>query len=129
MKQDIALAAVAIALMVPSAATAQSHNVMSTGGEAATPDMAHRMQGLRASPAMASMSEGEVRKADAAAGKLTLRHGPLEHLDMPAMTMVFRVKDPSWVAQPKVGDEVRFVAERVDGNLTVTVLQRKTNDR
>jgi Cu/Ag efflux protein CusF len=71
---------------------------------------------------MTDMSEGEVRKVDSAAGKLTLRHGPLSNLKMPGMTMVFRVKDPRWLSELKVGDKVRFVAERVDGNLTVTAL-------
>ena len=79
-----------------------------------------RMDGLHAE---AAMSEGEVRKVDSTAGKLTLRHGPLANLDMPAMTMVFRVKDPAWLAQLKVGDRVRFVAKRVDGNLTVTAIE------
>jgi len=72
---------------------------------------------------MAVASEGEVRKVDSTAGKLTLRHGPLENLAMPAMTMVFRVTDPAWLAQLKVGDKVRFTADRVDGNLTVTALE------
>jgi len=70
-----------------------------------------------------SMSEGEVRKVDAAAGKLTLRHGTLANVDMPPMTMVFRVKDPAWLQQVKVGDKVRFVAERVDGNLNIVALE------
>ena len=73
--------------------------------------------------ALARVSEGEVRKVDSAAGKLTLRHGALQNVDMPAMTMVFRVRDPAWLQQLRVGDRVRFVAERVDGNLTVTALE------
>lgn len=75
--------------------------------------------------ALADMSAGEVRKVDGAVNKLTLRHGPLKNLDMPAMTMVFRVKDASWLRELEVGDKVRFVAERVDGNLTVTALARE----
>lgn len=82
-----------------------------------------RMSETSASRAVASMSEGEVRKVDSAAGKLTLRHGTLENIDMPAMTMVFRVRDPGWLQQVKVGDKVRFVAERVDGNLTIVALE------
>lgn len=76
-----------------------------------------------ASRAFPSMSEGEVRKVDTAAGKVTLRHGTLQNIDMPPMTMVFRVKDPAWLNQVKVGDKVRFVAERVDGNLTIVALE------
>lgn len=69
------------------------------------------------------MSEGEVRKVDKEAGKLTLRHGPLLNLDMGAMTMVFRVADPKVLDQVKPGDPVRFVAERVNGQLTVVQIE------
>ena len=71
------------------------------------------------------MSHGEIKKVDAAAGKLTIKHGPLENLGMDAMTMVFKVKDPAMVSQVKVGDRIDFVAEEVDGALTVTKLQKK----
>ncbi|WP_025600216.1 copper-binding protein [Burkholderia sp. WSM2230] len=73
----------------------------------------------------AAMSHGEIRKVDAAAGKLTIKHGPLENLGMEAMTMVFKVKDPAMISQVKVGDKVDFVAEEVDGALTVTKLQKQ----
>lgn len=66
--------------------------------------------------------EGEIRKVDATAGKLTVRHGPIGNLDMAAMTMVFRVKDPGMLAQVQTGDKVRFTAERLDGLLTITSL-------
>jgi Cu/Ag efflux protein CusF len=38
---------------------------------------------------------------------------------MPKMTMVFRVKDPAMLDRLKEGDEIRFVAEKVDGAFTV----------
>ena len=123
MRQLINLVVAAIALTAPLGTMAQGHTMMGGGPQSATPDMDRGMQGMGSSRAMANMSVGEVRKVDSAVGKLTLRHGPLENLDMPGMTMVFRVKDPTWLAQVKVGDKVRFVAERVDGNLTVTTLQ------
>lgn len=71
----------------------------------------------------ASLSEGTVKKVDKAQGKLTLRHGPLENLDMPGMTMVFRAKNPKWLDQVKPGDNIRFLAEKVNGELTVTRLE------
>ena len=75
-------------------------------------------------PAQAkSMTAGEIRKVDKEQGKLTIRHEPLTNLDMPAMTMVFRVKDPAMLDRVKEGDKVRFVAERVDGSITVVDLQ------
>ena len=67
-----------------------------------------------------AMSAGEVRKVDKDQGKITIRHEPLTNLGMPAMTMVFRVKDPSMLDEVKEGDKIRFVAERVDGAITVT---------
>ena len=70
-----------------------------------------------------TLSEGEVRKIDKEAGKLTIKHGPLLNLDMPAMTMVFRVRDPAMLDEVKVGDAIHFKAEQVDGNLTVTRLE------
>ena len=63
--------------------------------------------------------EGEVRKVDAEAQKITLRHGEIPNIGMDAMTMVFRVKDPALLARVKPGDKVRFTADRVEGALTV----------
>lgn len=71
----------------------------------------------------APQTEGEIRKVDAATGKLTIRHGPIANLDMGAMTMVFRVQDPAMLGQVKEGDRVRFTAERVSGALTVTRIE------
>ncbi|HDR9037939.1 TPA: copper-binding protein [Burkholderia contaminans] len=72
-----------------------------------------------------SMSHGEIKKVDTAAGKLTIKHGPLENLGMEAMTMVFKVKDPAMLSQVKVGDKIDFVAEEVNGALTVVKLQKQ----
>ena len=69
------------------------------------------------------MSTAEVRKIDAAAGKITLKHGPIPNLDMPGMTMVFRVREPVRLDALKPGDTIRFRAEKIDGNYTVTEIQ------
>ena len=71
-------------------------------------------------PASAELSDGEVRKVDKENRKLTLKHGPLKSLDMPAMTMVFQVSDPSMLDKLRAGDKVRFRAEKQDGKFTVT---------
>lgn len=76
-----------------------------------------------AAQASVAMSDGVVRRIDAANGKLTLRHGPLVNLDMPAMTMVFRVQRPELLKSVKVGDTVKFHAEEINGALTVTAIQ------
>jgi Cu(I)/Ag(I) efflux system protein CusF len=72
-----------------------------------------------------SMSTGEVKKVDKSAGKLTIKHGPLENLGMGAMTMVFRVQEPVTLDQVNVGDKIRFVAEAPNGELTVTKLEKQ----
>ena len=61
-----------------------------------------------------------MRKVDKEAKKLTIRHGPLANLDMPPMTMVFQVTDPAMLDQLKVGDKIRFQADKVGGAYTVT---------
>jgi len=73
--------------------------------------------------ATAAMSDGEVKKIDKGAGKITIKHGPLAKLDMPGMTMVFRVGDPKMLDQVKPGDKIKFEADKVNGALTVTKLQ------
>jgi Cu(I)/Ag(I) efflux system periplasmic protein CusF len=68
---------------------------------------------------------GEVKKVDAAAGKITLKHGPAKSLGMDEpMTMVYRVKDPSLLKSVKVGDKVQFEAEQADAGYTVTKIQK-----
>lgn len=66
------------------------------------------------------LTDGEVRKVDKDAKKLTIRHAPIVHLEMPAMTMVFQVKDPVMLDKVKAGDKVRFNAEKEGGIFTVT---------
>lgn len=72
---------------------------------------------------VAAMSEGVVRKIDAANAKITLKHGPLVNLDMPGMTMVFQVQNPALLDQVKAGDKVRFTAADINGALVVIDLQ------
>ena len=71
----------------------------------------------------ARLSQGVVKKIDKVQGTLTIRHGPLKNLDMPAMTMVFRVTNPAWLDQVKLGDNLHFRAEMVHGMLTVTQIE------
>ncbi len=71
----------------------------------------------------APMSEGVVRKIDRKAGEITIAHGPLVNLGMPKMTMTFRLKDPASLNGIKEGADIRFVAENVNGELTVVSVQ------
>lgn len=74
--------------------------------------------------AQETSAEGEVTKVDKGAEKITIKHGPLENLDMPAMTMVFRAGDPAMLDQVKEGDQIHFTAEKVRGQLTVTEIHK-----
>ena len=80
--------------------------------------------GLAALAVQAQAYEGEVRKIEKAQGKITLRHGELKALDMPPMTMVFRVDNPAMLDNLAVGDRVRFDAAKVGGTYTVTALKK-----
>ena len=68
--------------------------------------------------------KGEVKNIDAAAGKITLKHGAIKNLEMDAMTMVLRVSDPGMLKNLKVGDKVRFEAERAPEGVTITKMQK-----
>ena len=68
-------------------------------------------------------TEGEIKKVEKDTGKVTIKHGPLTNLDMPGMTMVFRVKDPAMLDKVKAGDTIQFKADKVGGNFTVTELK------
>ena len=72
-----------------------------------------------------ALAEAEVRRVDAANGRLQLRHGPIANLDMPPMTMVFRVKSPALLEGLKEGDRILFAAEKIDGAYTVTRVEKR----
>jgi len=117
-------------LFVTSAALAQP-TVLAHGPEAkpaqATPatqtTQAQATPATQAAQAMTEMVAGEVRKVDKDTRKITLRHGEIKQLDMPAMTMVFQVKDPAMLEKIKAGDKVMFKAEGKGGALTVTEIE------
>ena len=79
----------------------------------------HAGHAMAAPAAEMQMVDGQVKKVDKAAGKVTLSHGPLTNLNMPAMTMAFKVSNAAWLDQMKSGDKIRFMAENVNGAITV----------
>lgn len=93
-----------------------------SGLAVAAPEPATGAQGKTA-PAALKLTAGEVRKVDADTGKLTIRHEPIENLEMPAMTMVFKAGKPELLAGLKAGDRIRFRAETIAGAITVTDIQ------
>ena len=87
--------------------------------QAASDHAGHAMAAPAAASAEMKMVDGQVKKVDKAAGKVTLSHGPLTNLNMPAMTMVFKVSNAAWLDQMKSGDKIRFMADTVNGALAV----------
>ena len=68
--------------------------------------------------------QGEIRRIDPSARKITLRHGDIPNLEMPAMTMVFQVADVQWLNAFKVGERVRFSVTQVKGAYVVQRMER-----
>ncbi|SFD32321.1 Cu and Ag efflux protein CusF [Bosea sp. CRIB-10] len=88
---------------------------------------AFALTALLASPVLAQnapLVSATVKKIDAEQGKITLDHGPIKNLDMEGMTMVFKAADPAMLKTVKPGDKVKFTAERVNGQITVTKIQK-----
>ena len=113
MKASSFLAAAA-ALAVSSAALGQT---------AAADPATHHPAGASGQASPATMADGEVRKVDKEQGKVTLKHGPIVNLDMPGMTMVFKVSDPKMLEAVKLGDRVKFAVDKINGALTVTAIE------
>ena len=84
----------------------------------------HAAHAVQEAPAARELTDGEVKKVDKEAGKVTLRHGEIKNLGMAPMTMVLRVREPAMLDALAVGDKVRFAAERVEGAITVVQLEK-----
>ena len=91
---------------------------MGLGAAPAPAQVAAQVAAQAATPA--TTTDAEVTKIDKAQAKVTLRHGEIKNLDMPPMTMVFRVAEPKMLDGLAVGGKVRFAAEKRDGHYTVT---------
>ena len=100
-------AMLSLAALMPLSATAQAT------GDAGKP----------AAMAAASMTDGEVRKIDKDAGKITIKHGDIKHLEMPGMTMVFTAKDKALLDKTQVGDKIRFMVINDGGKMVVTAIE------
>lgn len=75
--------------------------------------------------AQSALVDGQVTKIDESAGKITIKHGPLKQFDMEdGMTMVFRAADPAMLKAVKAGDKIKFAPERVNGQFTVTKIEK-----
>jgi Cu(I)/Ag(I) efflux system protein CusF len=71
------------------------------------------------------VANGTIRKVDKDAGKLTIKHEAIPGMDMPPMTMIYRVKDAAMLDQVKPGDKVKFTSEKIGGAYTVTAIEKR----
>jgi Cu(I)/Ag(I) efflux system periplasmic protein CusF len=79
----------------------------------------------QAAVAQSSLIDGQVTNVDQSAGKITIKHGPIKKLGMDeGMTMVYKAQDPAMLKSVKAGDKVKFDAEAVNGQSTVTKIER-----
>jgi Cu/Ag efflux protein CusF len=108
--------------LIPIALILPVHMALAQG-MSVQPGMVHSNASAAEPAVNRPMSEGEVKKVDAKAQTITLAHGPIKNLDMPAMTMAFKVKTPALLSKVKVGDKVKFSAEMPNGVMTVVALE------
>lgn len=104
------------------AATVFSLTALPLGAQT-TDHKAHHPEARKVAQTAAPMTDGEIRKVDMDAKKITIRHGTIENLGMPPMTMVFQVKDPALLDQVKAGDKIRFNAEKIGGAFIITRIE------
>lgn len=110
-----ALCALTLAALPPGAAAQAA-----SGGHAG-----HGAAPATTAAASAEWAEAEVRRIDAANGRVTLRHGPIRSLDMPPMTMVFQARDAAQLAGLKNGDRIRFQAVSEGGKYMLTQIEKQ----
>ena len=118
------LAGISFALLTPMAAMADdAHHKPATAAAGTAAGTAADTAAGTAVGTAADMTDAEVRKVDMEGGKLTLKHANIKSLDMPAMTMVFVVKDKAMLDKLKTGDRVKFKTVNDAGKFTVTEIQ------
>ena len=100
----------------------ETRNIMSRTFTVVLSSLAASLALLVATPAGAT--EGEVRKIDHAQGKVTIKHGEVKNLQMPAMTMAYRAKPVTLLNGLTVGDRVEFTADKIDGQYVVTAVRK-----
>lgn len=102
------LAAIILAALLPSTVLAvEAHHQPAATNAASGPQL----------------TDGEIRKVNKEAKKITIKHGPIPSLDMPPMTMVYQVKDAAQLGQVRTGDKIRFSAEKIGGQYVVTRIE------
>jgi Cu(I)/Ag(I) efflux system periplasmic protein CusF len=96
---------------------------LATAAYATGPAQTASSPGSTASKPAAELADAEVKRVDKDAKKMTLKHGPIKSLDMPAMTMVFQVRDMALLDKAKAGDKIKFSAEQREGAYVITAIE------
>jgi len=109
------------ALITPLLLAVATAGALAQSTAPATPD--EHASHHAAPAAETALSEGEVLRIDPRVPRITLRHGEIQNLDMPPMTMAFRVREAQMLAPFKAGDKVRFRVEQINGGYVVTRLE------
>ena len=107
--KSVALSLVALALVLPVSLPALAQG--------------HAGHGSMGAAQSAPKIDGEIRKIDKNAGKLTIKHGEIKQMGMPPMTMMFPVKDKALLDRVKEGDKVLFTLASEGGNMVVTAIE------
>lgn len=117
--KSLALFAVSSVVLLSQLAISQAL----ASGDHADKHPAGKPAAVKSATDTTTMSDAEVRKVDKDAKKITLKHGEIKNLEMPAMTMVFQVKDTALLDKVKAGDKVKFKAEKVASGYAVTEIE------
>jgi Cu(I)/Ag(I) efflux system protein CusF len=78
-----------------------------------------------AASSKSALTDAEIRKVDPASGMVTLKHGALENVGMPPMTMAFKARDAAMLRQAHEGDKVKVRVENVGGTMTIVTMQKQ----
>ena len=120
-----AIAALTLGYAMWAPALAQNPaNPANPGGTASAGSSADKTPVAATASADAVMTAGEITRVDTRSGKLTIRHEDIKNLEMPAMTMIFALKDAAQAVQFNPGDKVRFHVQDDGGTLTITRIER-----
>lgn len=68
-------------------------------------------------------TSGIVKQVNSSDGKVKIKHGPIERLGMPGMTMMFRVEDISQLTGVEKGAEVAFNVDNTAAGFSITKLK------
>ena len=64
-------------------------------------------------------TKGTIKKINTEQSKISIRHGEIKNLDMPGMSMIFRVADPKMLEGLKAKQKLEFYVTKVNGRMVI----------